>query len=385
MPQAPEIKNNASTLAQALNSILSAGTTAVRIASAVVRSKKLRITVPNAKQNFGLYSTVAISGSGIDAKYHGRHTVSAVGDVWFEVPSDNPDGTVAINSAQTSVQYAPLGWTRFSSTDTSVACYKTANGQGVAIEQATTNSYLGIKGFGGSRQVGASHSVSGLTSQLYLNGSINPANTAAKYVVIGNDKFMYYLHFGSNPNDGVAAVMYFGELAGADSNKFVISAHSNYTAATSPANNRYWPENYVGSFIQGGKDIYMYCNTASEIASFIPMTQSSQCLVQSNWPSSAASNMPSKDGNITLVPVYLLDYGNVVKGRLPGMYYIAEDCYGLFGNNEIVEGTGQWEGTKFLSVYTSANSSSFFSVPASVREGRNRLANILIDITGNWK
>lgn len=385
MQQAIPLKGNATSLSKILDQFLVSGSAAVNPVSAVVVDKKLRFTLPNANKNFSLYSTVEISGSGIDAKFHGEHKVIAVSGAWFEIATDEGNGTLPITPDQTSIKYASLGWSKKELSDPKRVAYLPAGSTqvGVSVDKETTEACLKVKGFGRLKNVASAYTPELESSDTYFNGTIPDATKLVKYMLVGNNKFFYFISFYKENNDGPAALMAYGKVS---DKAYVLAAHSDKNRATTGETGYYWPTHALGAFDghdNSYKDLYLFEEGSSLTYTDCYHTSRAPMCLQN--PYSAATNYPNNQGKIELSKVEVIDSQYLVKGQMPGLYYIQTECYGYFEHGGIVQGTGDLAGKHFLSIYINASSNYYFSIYNTINGGNVRYANVLIDLTGPWE
>lgn len=385
MQQAIALKSNATSLSKILDRFLVSGSEGVSPVSAVVVDKKLRFTLPNASKNFSLYSTVEISGSGIDAKFHGEHRVIAVSGAWFEIATNEANGTLPITPDQTTIKYASLGWSKKELSDSKRVAYLPAGSTqvGISVDKETTEACLKVKGFGKLKSVALTFTPELEGSDTYFNGTVPDATKLVKYMLVGNSKFFYFFNFYKENNEGPAALMAYGRVS---DKVYVLAAHSEKTRAIGGETSIYWPSHALGAFDgyhNSYKDLYLFEEGSS--LTYTDCYHASRAPMCLQNPYSAATNYPNNQGKIELSKVEVIDSQYLVKGQLPGLYYIQTECYGYFEHGGIVQGTGDLAGKRFLSIYIPAASGYYYTVYSTINNGNNKYANVLIDLTGPWE
>ena len=286
-------------------------------------------------------TVVRISGA-TQTDYNGDFAITVTGATTFTYTVANSPATPATGTITSKV--APVDWTKpFSGTN--IAAYKQgagSNGMYLRIDDATT-SYPRAKAFEAMTDVNAGTGQfptdAQLSGGLYMNKSTSA--TAQRWVVVSTEKGL----FVNMTHDGYyASVCFFGDII---SNKSGDAFNTMLAANGSSTNS---PAEFVvlQQSIQGYSTGHYLARSHTQIGQGIQAGKLLTLPGQTYMSSAPCFNYPNPLDNALHIAPLKINESSVIRGTLPGIYNIHH--VKPFQTDDVIIGTGDFSGKKFLAV-----------------------------------
>ena len=373
----------------------------VPVLSASVTSGVCRVNVALGN-SFNIYSVVLMSGCD-QAPANGEHRVSNMGDIFFEFPTDMPDGP--ITGASIKAKYASAGWDSPFPSSSTRAVYRSKNTSPDSRRhylQVSETAYdtLNVRSFHSMTDLNNGSDVYPPTSVLgngYFWGRSYENNAVQRaWFIIASSTFLYWIVLPYNQGAWnstalIPSVQFFGDAIRkipSDIENVIINGGLNTGEVNNEINGGFGGGNHLGVSHLTASNAYQISGTYDGIKS--PSPCAAYADISTTYASTAFSGRTAFtrrnviDGSIEILKYKIIDRQGIERGRIPGVYFIKSSVMSDLTPFTVIDGSGDLIGRKLLVLYTNASYTTLYYY--SKFDAANCYPTcVLVDITGPWE